>query len=66
MSKASSEGLTPLGEKKARGRTVTLRLKVPADAWEAAKRQAVCRLETRLADIVTQTLRLAAKPEGGL
>ena len=45
---------------------MTLRLKVPADAWEAAKRQAVCRLETRLADIVTQTLRLAAKPEGGL
>jgi hypothetical protein len=40
---------------------VTLRLKVPADAWTAAKRSAVRRLETKLAQIVTQTLRLAAK-----
>lgn len=44
---------------------MTLRLKVPAEAWETAKRQTVRRLETRLADIVTQALRLAAKPEGG-
>lgn len=42
-------------------RCVTLRLQVPADAWAAAKRAAVRRLETRLAEIVTQTLRLAAK-----
>jgi hypothetical protein len=44
------------------GRTGVLRLAVPAEAWKAAKRQAVRRLETRLAEIVTQTLRLAAKP----
>jgi hypothetical protein len=49
-------------------RQVTLRLKVPADVWTAAKRQAVRRLEAQLAGIVTQTLRLAVKkpdPEGG-
>lgn len=43
------------------GRTVVLRLEVPAKVWTAAKRQTVRRLETRLAAIVTQTLRLAAK-----
>lgn len=46
------------------GRTVVLRLKIPADAWTAAKRSAVRRLETKLAEIVTQTLRLAAKEDG--
>lgn len=43
------------------GRTVVLRQKVPAGVWAAAKRRAVRRLETKLAAIVTQTLRLAAK-----
>lgn len=61
MSKSSSPRLTPRGGKRPEGRTVTLRLKVPAEVWAAAKRQAVRRLEAQLAGIVTQTLRLAAK-----
>ena len=40
---------------------MVLRLKVPAEVWSAAKRSAVRRLESRLAEIVTQTLRLAAE-----
>jgi hypothetical protein len=43
------------------GRAVVWRLKVPAEVWSAAKRSAVRRLESRLAEIVTQTLRLAAE-----
>jgi hypothetical protein len=58
----------PTPRSRSRPRQVTLRLKVPANVWAAAKRQAVRRLEAQLAGIVTQTLRLAAKkpdPEGG-
>lgn len=61
MSKKSSDPLTRVLEKRPEAPTVTLRLKVPAEAWAAAKRSAVRRLEIRLAEIVTQTLRLAAK-----
>lgn len=64
MSKKSPALLTRGPEKRPVALTVTLRLKVPADAWTAAKRSAVRRLETKLADIVTQTLRLAAKEDG--
>ena len=63
MSKKSRDPLTRVLENRPGAPTVTLRLKVPAEAWTAAKRSAVRRLETKLAEIVTQTLRIAAKED---
>ena len=65
-SKSSRRALTGFSKPEPHGWTVVLRLKVPADVWAAAKCSAVRRIETKLAEIVTQTLRLAAKDaEGG-
>lgn len=65
MSKTSIPGLTLPRGRRSGGRTVVLRVAVPAGVWEAAKRREVRRLESHLAEIVTQTLRLAANDGEG-
>lgn len=66
MSKTSSPGLTPVGEKRPKGRAVTLRLKVAAADAQAAEKLARLRtlqgLEAMLGDLVADIATAYERP----